>query len=86
MKKLSSSTIVAVLAMLIFLNCGSDTALNGSNSPFTVNYEVNFLSQGAVKVSHRDNDGNLVTEDPMTSNWERTITADKKSTLSLTRP
>ena len=72
MKK-SLLLIVAAISMLLTLGCGGENNVVGSGgngTQFNVKYEVRFLTQGAVKISHKDINGNEITDDPVTTNWE----------------
>ena len=72
MKKYSSLLVAVAVAALTTVSCSSENnLLNNSGTQFNVKYEVRFLSQGAVKISHKDNNGNVIANDPVTTNWER---------------
>ncbi len=72
MKKYSFQLIVVAVAALTMLSCsGEKNVLNNGGDQFNVKYEVRFLSQGAVKITHKDNNGNEITDDPATTIWER---------------
>ncbi len=118
------------LFTLLFAGCSDENnVVNSTDTQFNVIYKVSFLTEGAVKISHKDSNGNELTDDPVSATWEREyqfqdrvdafldveisnitpanqvtvhlaifingdqqqqatsiITADKKSTLSLSRP
>ncbi len=77
MKKLTLLLMVAAIDMLLTVGCGGENdVLNngGDGTQFNVKYEVRFLTQGAVKISHKDINGNQITGDPVTTNWERDYT------------
>ena len=130
MRRIKLLLVVNSIGMLLTIGCGGDNNVVGSaGDQFNVRYEVRFLNEGAVRINHKNNNGNETTNDPVTTNWEReytfrdkvdafldievseatransvtvqlaiyiednrvqqatsTITLDKKSTLSLTRP
>ena len=68
MKKYSFQLIVVAVAALTMLSCsGEKNVLNNGGDQFNVKYEVRFLSQGAVKITHKDNNGNEITDDPATT-------------------
>ena len=77
MKKLTLLLMVAAIGILLTVGCGGENnVLNngGDGTQFNVKYEVRFLTQGAVKISHKDINGNEITGDPVTTNWEREYT------------
>ena len=120
---------VALFTLLIAGCSDENNVVNSTDTQFNVIYKVSFLTEGAVKISHKDSNGNELTDDPVSATWEREyqfqdrvdalldveisdttptnqvtvqlaifvngdqqqqatsiITADKKSTLSLSRP
>lgn len=75
MKKLTLLLMVAAVGMLLNVGCSDENnVLNNGGTQFNVKYEVRFISQGAVNISHKDNNGNEITDDPVTTNWEREYT------------
>ena len=64
--KIPSSVLLAMLAVLALASCSKETSVPESESTSTkVNYEVLINSLGALKITYKDNKGQLIVDDPV---------------------
>ena len=65
MKRMIFLLVGASMGMLLTIGCGGENnVLSSGGDQFNVRYEVRFLSEGAVKINHKDSNGVEITEVP----------------------
>ena len=76
MKKYWFSTIIATVALFTQLSCSgeSNNMLSTDQSQFNVKYEVLLKTQGAVKITHKNHNGETIVDDRVTADWQRSYT------------
>ncbi len=72
MKQLTRLLMLFTLSILLYAGCSEENSVvSSSGTEYNLKYEVTFLTAGEVKISHKDANGNEVTDDPVSATWIR---------------